>query len=424
MKNTILTRIIKKILLIEQGGFTLDPEPVVAPIITPEPETPKKETPKKETPKKETPKKETPKKETPKKETPKKETPKKETPKKETPKKDKDTPFLSDSMKIWLYMAAYWGLLAGAGLVTRYILKKIGLWGWAGRGISKNARKIFGIPESASTALRGLNEADVDQLTTFALVEYRRKNITYSEYKKLIKAFKNPMLRSPVNKQSFTAAYIKMQKGNMTMSELITFMPKAYQNSSSLKKALYAYERELNSAIPGRYKAWQDAAKLYATKNAQFRAEFEKLLGSKGSKSPLAPKDPPKSLYTQTNSSTVAAEKKAKEAAQLAKEKSQLAAWNKLSMKVDDIARECEPRAYKSKLQLYTDLTITDRALFTDLCNVGPSELETLLFSFKNLKRPAVIIKIKKLAAKNGWNFTKQEDAIESFMEHVLRFFP
>ena len=241
------------------------------------------------------------------------------------------------------------------------------------------------------------------------------------------------MLRSKINKQSFTAAYIKMQKGNMTMAELITFMPKAYQNSSSLKKALYAYERELNSAIPGRYKAWQDAAELYAAKNAQFRAEFEKLLGSKGSKSPLAPKDPqsplapkdpPKSLYTQTNSSNLAAEKKAKEAAQLAKEKSQRAAWNKLSPKVDAIARECEFRPYKDKFQLYRDLTITDRALFTDLCNVGPRELETLLFSFKNLKRPAVITKIKKLAAKNGWNFTQQEDAIESFMEHVLRFFP
>ena len=391
MKNTILTRIIKKILLIEQGGFTLDPEPE---------EIEKK----------------------PKEETPKEEKPKEEKPKKEKPKEEK--PFLSDSMKIWLYMAAYWGLLAAAGLVTRYILKKIGLLGWAGRGISKNARKIFGIPESASTALRGLNEADVDQLTTFALVEYRRKNITYSEYKKLIKAFKNPMLRSKINKQSFTAAYIKMQKGNMTMAELITFMPKAYQNSSSLKKALYAYERELNSAIPGRYKAWQDAAKLYATKNAQFRAEFEKLLGTKGSRSPLAPKDPPKSLYTQTNSSTLAAEKKAKEAAQLAKEKSQRAAWNKLSPKVDAIARECEFRPYKDKFQLYRDLTINDRALFADLCNVGPSELETLLFSFKNLKRPAVITKIKKLAAKNGWDFTKQEDAIESFMEHVLRFFP
>ena len=412
MKNTILTRIIKKILLIEQGGFTLDPEPV-EPIITPEPETPKKETPKKETPKKETPKK--------------------ETPKKETPKKDKDTPFLSDSMKMWIYMAAYYGLIAAGTGATVFLLKKIGLAGAAGRLISKNARKLFGIPESASNVLRGLNEADVDQLTTFALVEYRRKNITYSEYKKLIKAFKNPMLRSKINKQSFTAAYIKMQKGNMTMAELITFMPKAYQNSSSLKKALYAYERELNSAIPGRYKAWQDAAELYAAKNAQFRAEFEHLLGARGVKSPLAPKDPqsplapkdpPKSLYTQTNSSTLAAEKKAKEAAQLAKEKSQRAAWNKLSPKVDAIARECEFRPYKDKFQLYRDLTINDRALFADLCNVGPSELETLLFSFKNLKRPAVITKIKKLAAKNGWNFTQQEDAIESFMEHVLRFFP
>ena len=326
-------------------------------------------------------------------------------------------------MKVWLWMAVYGVGYAAATGATIFLLKKIGLWGWVGRGIGGEISKGLKLPQTASNVLHGINDADVDQLTTFALVEYRRKTITYSEYKKLIKAFKNPMLRSPVNKKSFTAAYIKMQKGNMTMAELITFMPKAYQNSSSLKKALYAYERELNSAIPGRYKAWQDAAELYATKNAQFRAEFEHLLGARGVKSPLAPEQPPKSSYTQTNigySSTGAAEKKAKEA----KEAAQLAAWNKLSMKVDDIARECKPRAYKSKLQLYKDLTIIDRALFTDLCNVGPSELETLLFSFKNLKRPAVITKIKKLAAKNGWNFTQQEDAIESFMEHVLRFFP
>jgi hypothetical protein len=452
MKNTILTRIIKKVLLIEQGGFTLDPEPVEEPV-TLKPEEPKKEPRKekeKETPKKEK-EKETPKKETPKKETPKKEkekeTPKKETPKKEKEKekeKEKDTPFLSDSQKMWLYMAAYYGLLAGASALTIFILRKIGLMGWAGRLAVGKIHKVFGIPEAASNVLRGLNEADVDRLTTFALVEYKRKNITYSEYKKLIKAFKNPLLRSKINKQAFTAAYLKMQKGNMTMAELITFMPKAYQNSSSLKKALYAYEQELNTAIPTRYTAWQASAKLYAEKNAQFRAEFEKLLGTKGIKSPLAPKTPkdapkspktpkdaPKSPYTSTNSATLASDKLAKEKELLAKEKklkakkaSELAAWNKLSGKVDDIAKDCKPRPFTSKLQLYKDLTINDRISFSFLCNVGPSELETLLMSFKNLKRPAVLTKIKKLAAKNGWNFTTQEDVIESFMEHVLRFFP
>jgi len=410
MKNTILTRIIKKVLLIEQDGdgFTLDPKPV---------EIEKK-------PKKETPKKETPKKETPKKETPKKETPKKETPKKEKEKeKEKDTPFLSDSMKMWLAIAAFAGLLVGSKAIITVLLNKLGVGGYFGNKF----RKLIGAPQAASNVLRGLNEADVDQLTTFALVEYQRKNITYSEYKKLIKAFKNPLLRSKINKQAFTASYLKMQKGNMTMAELITFMPKAYQNSSSLKKALYAYEQELNTAIPARYRAWQASAKLYAEKNAQFRAEFEKLLGTKGTKSPLAPKTPkdaPKSPYTSTNSSTLASDKLAKEKAELAKKASELAAWNKVSGKVDDIAKDCKPRPFTSKLQLYKDLTINDRQLFQNLCNVGSKELDTLLFSFKNLKRPAVLTKIKKLAAKNDWNFTQQEDAIESFMEHVLRFFP
>jgi len=417
MKNTILARIIKKVLLIEQDGdgFTLDPEPVEIE------KKPKEGTPKKETPKKEKEK------ETPKKETPKKETPKKETPKKETPKKETDTPFLSPGMKVWLWMAAYTVGTGVATAATIFLLKKIGLWGWVGRGIGGEISKALKLPQAASNVLHGINETDVDRLTTFALVEYRRGNITSSEYKKLIKAFKNPLLRSPVNKKSFTAAYIKMQNGNMTMAELITFMPKAYQNSSSLKKALYAYEQELNTAIPARYRAWQASAKLYAEKNAQFRAEFEKLLGTKGTKSPIAPKTPkdaPKSPYTSTNSSTLASDKLAKEKAELAKKASELAAWNKVSPKVDDIAKDCKPRPFTSKLQLYKDLTINDRQLFQNLCNVGPRELDTLLFSFKNLKRPAVLTKIKKLAAKNDWNFTQQEDAIESFMEHVLRFFP
>jgi hypothetical protein len=432
MKNTILTRIIKKVLLIEQDGdgFTLDPKPQ-EPIITPKPAEPKKEK-EKETPKKETPKKE---KEKEKEKEKKKETPKKETPKKEKEKeKEKDTPFLSPGMKIWLWMAAYYVGTGVATAATIFLLKKIGLWGWIGRGIGGEISKALKLPQTASNVLHGINETDVDRLTTFALVEYRRGNITSSEYKKLIKAFKNPLLRSKINKKSFTAAYIKMQNGNMTMAELITFMPKAYQNSSSLKKALYAYEQELNTAIPARYKAWQASAKLYAEKNAQFRAEFEKLLGTKGTKSPLAPKTPkdapkspkdaPKSPYTSTNTATLASDKLAKEKAELAKKASELAAWNKVSPKVDDIAKDCKPRPFTSKLQLYKDLTINDRQLFQNLCNVGSKELDTLLFSFKNLKRPAVITKIKKLAAKNDWNFTQQEDAIESFMEHVLRFFP
>jgi len=357
------------------------------------------------------------------------------------PKKSMD-PMFSSETKTILGMAVYYGGIALAGAVAVWLASKLGLHGVrkAGESWAKGSGTL------KVKSLSGVSTIEAEELSRQAKVAWMRNEISYKEMGQLQKAFNNPVLRLKSTKNAFNAAYEMMVRGDMTMSEFITYMPSAYRNNEKLQRLLLEYEARLNEAFPNRRAKWAESATKYAEKNAQFSRQLDNLFDLMG-----VSRDNPFRMNPNSGNPRVptaadyAAPTFASAAADIAMAALKMpggvaAAYAKISKGIDDaaIAVSGEVKSIQDR-QFFTMGAYDPTEVLTKLTTINPitqyqwaqslakgnnKEITTLLKDLAKLKKKETAIsKIKNFAGHNNWNVTKDKEIIEEFMLHVLKNF-
>ena len=185
------------------------------------------------------------------------------------PKKSLD-PAFSSEVSSALAMALYYGGIAIGAAAGVWLTAKLGLYTVQKAG----QRWATGAGTLKVKSLTGVTTEEAEELSRQAKTAYIRREISYREMTQLQKAFNNPMLRLPGKRAVFNAAYDMMVRGDMTMSEFIQYMPSVYRDNEKLKRLLLEYEAQLNAASPQRRAKWAESAAKYAKKNANFKRDL------------------------------------------------------------------------------------------------------------------------------------------------------
>ena len=186
-------------------------------------------------------------------------------------------PVLSNEAMTTLITVGYWGLGALSIAFTAFLTKKFGAKGWRGlKWLTKDAKSV----ELAT--LGGLSEQGALNMKQWTEIEFAKGTITRSEKRQLRAIYENRRYWRVVKTSTFIAMRSRVIQGDMTMAELITFMPTAYRENNELVKALLRYEQNILNMYPGRKAKWTIATADYIKRTSMPKKEIEKMFTAWG----------------------------------------------------------------------------------------------------------------------------------------------
>jgi DNA-binding transcriptional regulator YiaG len=286
-------------------------------------------------------------------------------------------------------------------------------------------------------------------------MEYSMGNITRSERNQLRAIYENKRYWRVVSTSTFLAMRSRVIQGDMTMAELITFMPQAYRENDELVKALLKYEQNVLNVYPGRRAKWQIASADYIKRSAMSRKDIEKMFIKFGMDPSLAgtiagsrpaPKPGVYDFYTNTSGvsdsfsaakiaadAKAAAAKKAAEAnatsaAQIAKQEVMVTKGiSRTFAKVKQIRNKKEVWSKYDVLNI-SKTKLADWEVFLGNGNRNDTKVKDFLYKLVTIKTEAkAIAEIKKFAVTNNWsrfyNIENRTIAIDEFLTQVLPYY-
>ena len=369
-------------------------------------------------------------------------------------------PFLSNEAMTTLVTAAYWGLGILSFAVTAFLTKKFG---------AKGLRGLKWFVKDAKTAelatLGGLSEQGALNMRQWTEIEYATGNITKSQRRQLRAIYENRRYRRVVGTSTFLAMRSRVIQGDMTMAELITFMPTAYRENNELVKALLKYEQNVLNMYPGRKAKWTIATADYIKRTSMPEKEIEKMFAAWGWEPGIGglgigglgyPKsggqkpsgyynfytNTPGTSYQTSNSSTAAktaadakfaaakksAAAKAGSAAQIAKQEAMVTKGiSRTFAKVKQIKNKKEVWGKYDVLNI-SKPKLADWEVFLGNGNRDDTKVLDFLYKLVTIKTEAkAIAEIKKFAVTNTWsrfyNLENRTIAIDEFLTQVLPYY-
>ena len=363
-------------------------------------------------------------------------------------------PTLSNDAWVTIMTAAYWGsVVLGAGL-TVWLTKKFGAKGLRGlKWFVKDAKTV----ELAT--LGGLSEQGVLNMRQWTETEYAMGNITRAEKRQLRAIYENRTYWRVVSTSTFLAMRSRVIQGDMTMAELITFMPTAYRENNELVKALLKYEQNILNMYPGRKAKWQIATADYIKRTSMPKKEIEKMFTAWGWEPGIGlnPKSggqntsgyydfytgTPGTSYQTSNSSTAAktvadakaaaakkaAEAAASSAAMIAKQEAMVTKGiSRTFAKVKQIRNNKKEVWSKYDVLNISKSKLADWEVFLGNGNRSDTKVRDFLYKLVTIKTEAkAIAEIKKFAVTNTWsryyNLENRTIAIDEFLTQVLPYY-